>query len=59
MLLNRPAINRRLEAERLKAAAPVTIPKEQINKADVASKASPKRKTGASRKPRSKRGKDA
>lgn len=58
MMLNRPAINRRLEAEKLKAAVPVTIPKEQINKADTA-KASPKRKTGASRKPRSKKGKDA
>lgn len=58
MLLNRPAINRRLEAEKLKAAVPVTMPKEQITKADTA-KASPKRKTGASRKPRSKKGKDA
>lgn len=54
MMLNRPAINRRLEAEKLKAAVPVSIKPEQITKADTA-KASPKRKTGASRKPRSKK----
>lgn len=58
MILSRPAINRRLEAEKLKAAVPVSIKPEQITKADTA-KASPKRKTGASRKPRSKRNNDA
>lgn len=54
MLLNRPAINRRLEAEKLNAAVPVSIKPEQITKADTA-KASLKRKPGASRKPRSKK----